>query len=60
MQTEYATCYRRLIEVTRTNGIRLVLANYSMAVNRQSDSDVVEIHPTQGSQHLLEPPGQRD
>jgi hypothetical protein len=33
-----------LITLARTNGIRLVLANFSMAVNRESDSGVVEFY----------------
>ncbi len=44
MQTGYAEAYRQLIQVARTNGIRLVLANYSMAVNRRSDSDVIAFY----------------
>ena len=44
METEYAQAYRQLIQLARTNGIRLVLANYSMAVNSRSDPDVVEFY----------------
>src|SRR5205085_10690004 len=36
--------YRQLIDIARANGFRLVLANYSMAVNSQSDSDVIEFY----------------
>ena len=44
MNTRYADAYRELIRITETNRIRLVLANYSMAVNAQSDSDVIEFY----------------
>jgi lysophospholipase L1-like esterase len=44
MKTEYADAYRDLIQATHTNGIKLVLANYSMAVNAQSDADVVTFY----------------
>ena len=40
--TEYAAAYRQLISFALTNKIRLVLANYSMAVNAGSDSRVVD------------------
>jgi lysophospholipase L1-like esterase len=40
MESRYALDYRKLIGLARTNGIRLVLANYSMAVNGQSDPKV--------------------
>jgi hypothetical protein len=41
MNSKYAQSYRQLIEMTRTNGVRLVLANFSMAVNPRSDPDVI-------------------
>jgi lysophospholipase L1-like esterase len=41
---EYARGYRELIELARTNNIRLVLANYSMAVNATSDLDVIAFY----------------
>ena len=44
MQTQYAQAYRELIQIAQTNGIRLVLANYSMAVNGQSDRGVIEFY----------------
>jgi lysophospholipase L1-like esterase len=44
MQTEYAHAYRDLIQITRTNHIQLVLANFSMAVNSKSDRDVIEFY----------------
>ena len=49
MRTEYAAHYRQLIGLAQTNGIRLVLANYSMAVNRQSDPDVIEFYSQRAS-----------
>ena len=33
-----------LIQSAQTNGIRLVLSNFSMAVNSQSDSDVIDFY----------------
>jgi len=36
--------YQKLISLARTNHIRLVLANYSMAVNRDSDRSVIEFY----------------
>jgi len=44
LETEFAQDYRELIQFAHTNGIRLVLANYSMAVNEKSDYDVVEYY----------------
>jgi lysophospholipase L1-like esterase len=41
MDSKYAQSYRELIEISRTNGVRLVLANFSMAVNPRSDPDVI-------------------
>ena len=41
MKSQYAQSYRELIELAQTNGVRLVLANFSMAVNPQSDPDVI-------------------
>jgi lysophospholipase L1-like esterase len=41
MMTGYAKAYRQLIQICRTNGIQLVLANYSMAVNEQSEREAV-------------------
>ncbi len=46
METEYARAYRELVKTAKTNSIRLVLANYSMAVNRQSDPAVIEFYRT--------------
>jgi lysophospholipase L1-like esterase len=42
--TEYARAYRQLIDIAHTNGIRLVLANYSMAVNGSSNPRVVAFY----------------
>lgn len=44
MQTPYAQAYRELIQSAETNGIRLVLANYSMAVNSRSERGVIEFY----------------
>jgi lysophospholipase L1-like esterase len=44
MKSEYARQYEQLIGIARTNHIRLVLADYSMAVNSQSDPDVIEFY----------------
>jgi lysophospholipase L1-like esterase len=44
MHTEYARCYRELLRQTETNHIRLVLANYSMAVNGRSERDLIEFY----------------
>jgi lysophospholipase L1-like esterase len=44
METECAQAYRQLFQMTQTNGIRLVLANFSMAVNSQSDPDVIDFY----------------
>jgi len=40
----YDRGYRELIQIARTNHIRLVLANYSMAVNEKSDLDVIAFY----------------
>jgi hypothetical protein len=44
LQSQYARAYRDLINTTQTNGVRLVLANFSMAVNSQSELDVVKFY----------------
>jgi lysophospholipase L1-like esterase len=41
LNTDYARAYRALIEAARTNEIKLVIANFSMAVNAGSDADVI-------------------
>jgi len=40
MDTKYAQAYRDLIRIAETNRLKLVLANFSMAVNARSDPDV--------------------
>jgi len=44
LQSPYARAYRELINLTQTNDVRLALANFSLAVNRQSDLDVVKFY----------------
>lgn len=44
LKTKYADAYRDLIQVARTNNIRLVLANYAMAVNSKSDAEIVQFY----------------
>ncbi len=44
LKTPYAEHYRHFIEAVQTNRIRLVLANFSMAVNGRSDRDVVAFY----------------
>ena len=44
LQTEYAQAYRELIQIARTNNIRLVLADYCMAVNEHSPPPVLDYY----------------
>lgn len=44
LATDYGRAYQQLIEIVATNHVRLVLANYSMAVNRHSDPDALEFY----------------
>ena len=44
MDSEYARAYTDLIGVARSNHIRLVLANFSMAVNTNSDPALIEFY----------------
>jgi lysophospholipase L1-like esterase len=44
LETKYAAAYRQLIDCARTNGIRLALANFSMAVNQTSDPKVIDFY----------------
>ena len=44
MSSEYANAYRELIRICHTNNIHLVLSTYSMAVNQQSDADVIQFY----------------
>jgi lysophospholipase L1-like esterase len=46
LKTEYAMAYRELIAICHTNGIRLAIGNFSMAVNSESDLDVAEFYRT--------------
>jgi lysophospholipase L1-like esterase len=41
LSTPYARAYKDLIELCTTNRLRLVLANYSMAVNDSSDAELI-------------------
>jgi len=44
LETPYARSYKELIQVTQTNHIRLVLANYSLAVNDPNDAALIEFY----------------
>ncbi|HOX55940.1 MAG TPA: GDSL-type esterase/lipase family protein [Verrucomicrobiota bacterium] len=44
LATPYAQFYRQLIQLARTNNIRLALANFSMAVNERSAPAIVEFY----------------
>ena len=44
MDSHYAEAYRKLIQLTETQGIQLVLANYSMAVNAPSDPALIAFY----------------
>ena len=44
MDTKYAEVYRQLIQIAATNGIRLMLANYSMPVTWKSDPAVIDFY----------------
>ena len=44
LATSYAGFYRELIETCRTHGIRLLLANYSLAVNDPGRRDLIEFY----------------
>jgi hypothetical protein len=44
MQSQYAHAYESLIQIARTNHIRLALGNFSMAVNSRSDRAVKEFY----------------
>ena len=45
--------YRQLIQCARTNGIRLALANFSMAVNQASDPKVIDFYRGGGARAAL-------
>jgi lysophospholipase L1-like esterase len=44
LETDYARAYRELIMAAQTNHVRLALANFSMAVNERSDTDVIAFY----------------
>jgi len=44
LQTSYADAYRELIDAARSRNIRLVLANFSMAVKPDSDPDIIQFY----------------
>jgi lysophospholipase L1-like esterase len=44
METKYAEAYRQLIQIAATNGIRLMLANYSMPVTWKSGPAVIDFY----------------
>jgi lysophospholipase L1-like esterase len=44
LESRYGAAYRQLIQCARTNGIRLALANFSMAVNLGSDAKVIDFY----------------
>ena len=44
LESDYARAYRELIMAAQTNHIRLALANFSMAVNERSDTDVIAFY----------------
>jgi lysophospholipase L1-like esterase len=44
IKSDYAEVYRKLVEVTRQWGIRMVLCTFSMAVDRGSAREVVEFY----------------
>jgi lysophospholipase L1-like esterase len=44
MDSKYARAYRDLVQAARTNSIRLVLGNFSMAANSQSPPEIVDFY----------------
>lgn len=44
MQSPYAKAYRRLIGIAQTNGIALVIANFSMAATLESEPGVLDFY----------------
>lgn len=46
LETKYAEAYRQLADICRSNGIRLAVANFSMAVNNSSPLEIVEFYRT--------------
>jgi lysophospholipase L1-like esterase len=53
LETKYAAAYRDLIQCAHTNGIRLALANFSMAVNQASDPKVIDFYRGGGNRAAL-------
>ncbi len=43
-KSKLGDAYRSLIDIARTNNIRLAIANYSMAVNERADPDVAKFY----------------
>jgi lysophospholipase L1-like esterase len=43
-ESRYGRAYCELIEIARTNGIRLALGDFCLAVNAQSDRDVIDFY----------------
>jgi lysophospholipase L1-like esterase len=44
LETEYARLYGQLVQIARTNHIRLVLATFSMAASDRSDPEIVKFY----------------
>jgi lysophospholipase L1-like esterase len=44
LESEYARLYGQLVEVAWTNHVRLVLANFNLAVNELSHPDIIEFY----------------
>jgi lysophospholipase L1-like esterase len=44
LQTEYAQAYRELIQIAQSNNVKLVLADYSMAVNENSPRRILDFY----------------
>lgn len=49
LESRYAAVYRQFIDCARTNGVRLALANFSMAVNEGSSQAVIDFYRGGGS-----------
>jgi lysophospholipase L1-like esterase len=44
METPYGKAYEQIIEAGKTNGVRLAIANFSMAVTTNSPREVIEFY----------------
>jgi lysophospholipase L1-like esterase len=53
LETPYAAAYGQLIQCARTHGIRLALANFSMAVNQASDPRVIDFYRGGGNRAAI-------